>query len=231
MYKIVFIDIDGTLRNDKKEITERTKKAIKNAVNNGIYIVICSGRYRKFTEKISKEALASRYIINCNGGEVYDYNNNKIIYENNIPEKDVIELYNIANRNDVQYIINLKDKRVINHYNSNDDTDELNMPIEKFVLENATNQCVFIDNNLEKIQNVKNEIEKNDELKITNLSKDLVTNKHSTNKPLFFDVTQKNTSKGNGIKKLCEFLKIDLKYSVAIGDNYNDIPMFDVVRT
>ena len=38
MYRIIFIDIDGTLRNDKKEITERTKKAICEAKKKGIYI-------------------------------------------------------------------------------------------------------------------------------------------------------------------------------------------------
>ena len=32
MYKIIFIDIDGTLRNDKKEITNRTKVAIHKIV-------------------------------------------------------------------------------------------------------------------------------------------------------------------------------------------------------
>ncbi len=41
MYKIIFIDIDGTLRNDNKEITSRTKKAIQQIVEKGIQVVIC----------------------------------------------------------------------------------------------------------------------------------------------------------------------------------------------
>ena len=48
-------------------------------------------------------------------------------------------------------------------------------------------------------------------------------------KPFFLDITCKGTSKGNAIKKLCEYLKIDLKDSVALGDSYNDLSMFEVV--
>ena len=70
MYKIIFIDIDGTLRNDKKEITNRTKEAIQQIVEKGIQVVICSGRRRKYTEEVSKEALASKCVIVCNGGEI-----------------------------------------------------------------------------------------------------------------------------------------------------------------
>ena len=70
MYKIIFIDIDGTLRNDKKEITDRTKVAIHKIVEKGIPVVICSGRPRQYTKKVSQEALASNYIIVCNGGEI-----------------------------------------------------------------------------------------------------------------------------------------------------------------
>ena len=40
MYKIIFVDIDGTLRNSKKETTERTKRAIKALVEKGIQVDI-----------------------------------------------------------------------------------------------------------------------------------------------------------------------------------------------
>ena len=37
------------------------------------------------------------------------------------------------------------------------------------------------------------------------------------------------TSKGLGVEKLCKFLNIDLKETIAIGDDFNDIPMFEKV--
>ena len=82
MYKIIFIDIDGTLRNNKKEISQRCKNVINNLVNKGMIIVLTSGRPNNYTEKISREINASQYIISSNGGNVYDYYNRKNLYTN-----------------------------------------------------------------------------------------------------------------------------------------------------
>lgn len=229
MYKIIFIDIDGTLRNDKKEITEKTKKAIKNAIEKGIYLVICSGRPTKYVEEVSKKALASSYVIGCNGGEIYDYEEKKTIYLNALKNEEAIALWYIAERYDVQAIL-ISNGRKIVRKQTEDDTDILlEEPIENFVTENPITQCVFSSLNLENIRNIKEEIDDIKNIEIVNLSKCLVNNKFPKEKPFFLDITCKDTSKGNAIKNLCEYLKIDLKDSVAIGDSYNDITMFEVV--
>ena len=80
MYEAIFIDIDGTLRDNNKNISMRTRMAIKNIVEKGIYVVLSSGRPKKYTEEISKECGASQYIITSNGGNIYNYELNKIIY-------------------------------------------------------------------------------------------------------------------------------------------------------
>lgn len=46
---------------------------------------------------------------------------------------------------------------------------------------------------------------------------------------IFFDVANVGVSKGNGIKNFCKNLNIDLKDTIAIGDEDNDISMFNVV--
>ena len=60
MYKIIFVDIDGTLRKNDKTISDRTIKAIKSITEKGILVVLCSGRPQKYTENISKKCNASR---------------------------------------------------------------------------------------------------------------------------------------------------------------------------
>ena len=44
MYKLIAIDMDGTLLNSKKEITKRTQDAIREARKQGVYVVLASGR-------------------------------------------------------------------------------------------------------------------------------------------------------------------------------------------
>ena len=229
MYKIIFIDIDGTLRNDKKEITEKTKETIRKTIEKGIYVLICSGRPTKYVEEVSKEALASSYVIGCNGGEIYDYKEKKTIYLNALEQGEIMTLWNIANRYDVQFSMISNGRRIVKKQ-TDDETDILlEEPIENFVTDNLVTQCVFSSLNLENIRNSKEEINDIKKIEIVNLSKCLENNKFPKEKPFFLDITCKDTSKGNAIKKLCEYLKIDLKDSVAIGDSYNDVTMFEIV--
>ena len=229
MYKIIFIDIDGTLRNDKKEITEKTKEAIQKTIEKGIYVVLCSGRPREYVEEVSKKALTSSYLIGCNGGEIYDYKEKKTMYINALENEAVIALWQIVERYDIQLIMISNGKRIVRKQ-TDDNTDILlEEPIENFIIDNPVTQCVFSSLNLENIRNSKEEINDIKKIEIVNLSKCLVNNKFPEEKPFFLDITCKDTSKGNAIKKLCEYLKIDLKDSVAIGDSYNDVTMFEVV--
>ena len=70
--KIIFIDIDGTIRSDKKRISLKTRYIIKKLTKKGIIIVICSGRNRNFTKNISLKCHASNYIISSNGADIYN---------------------------------------------------------------------------------------------------------------------------------------------------------------
>lgn len=192
-------------------------------------MVICSGRPRKYVEEISKETLASSYVIGCNGGEIYNYKENKTIYRSTLKNENVIELWNIAERYDVQLIMISNGKRIVRKQ-TDDSTDIiLKEPIENCVIDNLITQCIFSSLELEKIQNIKDEIHDIKNIEIVNLSKCLVKDNLTKEKPFFLDINCKGTSKGNAIKKLCEYLKIDLKDSVALGDSYNDITMFEVV--
>ena len=228
MYKIIFIDIDGTLRNDRKEITEKTKEAIHKVVEKGMHVAICSGRPGKYVEEVSKASSASNYVIACNGGEIYDYEEKKMIYVNALENEEVITLWHMAERYDVQLIMISNGKRIVRKQ-TDDETDIiLEESIENFVIDNPVTQCVFSSMELESIQSIKKEINLKN-LGIVNLSKCLINNELPKERPFFLDVTCKGTSKGEAIKKLCKYLKIDLKDSVAIGDSYNDITMFKAV--
>ena len=43
-YKMLVIDVDGTLLNDQKQITEHTRSAIMKAQQMGVHVVLSSGR-------------------------------------------------------------------------------------------------------------------------------------------------------------------------------------------
>lgn len=54
MYKLVAIDLDGTLLNSFGEVSIANKKAIKNAVEKGTDVVLASRKNANFCKKFSK---------------------------------------------------------------------------------------------------------------------------------------------------------------------------------
>ena len=69
-YKIIVLDLDGTLTNDKKEITPRTKEALIKAQTEGVKVVLASGRPTYGITAIAEELELPRfegYILAFNG--------------------------------------------------------------------------------------------------------------------------------------------------------------------
>ena len=72
-YKIIALDIDGTLTNSQKEITPRTRYAIIDAQKMGKKVVIASGRHPMGIQSIARDLLLDRYegyIMAFNGGKI-----------------------------------------------------------------------------------------------------------------------------------------------------------------
>ena len=61
MYKAVFLDLDGTLLDEEKNISEENKNAIKYAQSKGAYVCICSGRQFDIAKGFKEKAGADRY--------------------------------------------------------------------------------------------------------------------------------------------------------------------------
>ena len=99
--KIVFVDLDGTLRDSEGNISERSVKIMKKLKDIGIYVVFTTGRNVDYTVKLAKQFNPSSYVITSNGAEVYNYLNNRIVFKNPIMYKDLeyldtlIEKYNV----------------------------------------------------------------------------------------------------------------------------------------
>lgn len=230
MYKAVFIDIDGTLRDSNRNISERNISAIKKITEKGILVILCSGRPRKYTENISKQCHASKYIITSNGGNIYDYEENKNLYVNILNKKACLELYKIAKEANVRFIMNVGESRVVNKLKYTDGSEiELDIDIETFIKRNDIVQCVIADTDFNKIQNLKEKIEKVQNVEIKNQHKSLINPKVPKEGTIYYDVANIESNKGNAVKEFCKKLEIDLKETIAIGDDYNDISMFKVV--
>ena len=227
MYKAVFIDIDGTLKNDLGEITDKTKETIKKVVKTGIKVIICSGRPVKSTVEISKMCSASEYVITSNGAYGYNYKENKCIFKNQMEKEACIKLYYLSKENDTGFVMNTEKGRYITKKTDKESDIMLNEPIESFLEKIDVMQCLIQDRSFEKIRDLKPEVEKIKNVGIKNQSKALTNPKEKPRKVTYFDVADEKTSKGYGVENMCKELNIDLKDAISIGDDYNDVTMFE----
>lgn len=229
MYKAIFIDIDGTLRDNNKKISQRTINAIKKVTDSNILVIICSGRPRKYTEDISKQCFASRYIITSNGSNIYDYEENKVLYNSIMDKKALLELYEIANSEDATFVMNVGEGRVVNKVRNPEQEKKLEGNVKDFIYKNDIVQCIIADSDFNKIKKLIPKVEKVKNVEIKNRHKSLIDPSFPKNDSIYCDVANIESSKGMAVEKLCKILNIDLKDTIAIGDDFNDLSMFDKV--
>lgn len=95
-YKMIVLDLDGTLTNNKKEITPRTKQALMQAQAAGVHVVLASGRPTYGIVPLAEELKLKGnrgYILAFNGGKIIDCTNNEVLFEQKLDEQLVPILF------------------------------------------------------------------------------------------------------------------------------------------
>jgi len=85
-YKLIALDLDGTLLNSQKELTPASRAALTRAAEAGIEIVPTTGRFYGGMPESVRELPFIRYVISINGAEVKDLQTGEIIYTGPLDE-------------------------------------------------------------------------------------------------------------------------------------------------
>lgn len=81
-YRIIALDLDGTLTNSQKVITPRTFEALMRAQHEGIRIVLASGRPTYGISSLAKQLQIAKFggfVLSYNGGRIIDWSTGKAI--------------------------------------------------------------------------------------------------------------------------------------------------------
>ncbi|MDY5540180.1 MAG: Cof-type HAD-IIB family hydrolase [Lachnospiraceae bacterium] len=87
-YHMVVLDLDGTLTNSEKKVTERTKKALTDYMEHGGTVVLASGRPTYGIIPLARELHLDTYggyILSFNGGQIISCEKNEVIYQKELP--------------------------------------------------------------------------------------------------------------------------------------------------
>lgn len=254
MYKLLALDMDGTLLSNNKKISKENITAIRKAKQKGVKVVIASGRSIQGIEKYLEELdLISddNYSVVCSGALVMNNTKEEVIKCDPISYDDFKYVFNLVK----QLHINLNmysDERILIHssnYFSEIDSIANNMPLQM-----TDFNYLKKDTLITKIMLINEDLSMVDEIQALYPSivvKDIgIIAKKGFNKDLFMDmsklpkeflerftvskvapfiveVMKKNSSKRSGIEKLSRELKIKPKEIICIGDSGNDKQMIE----
>lgn len=236
-YKIVFIDIDGTLVNDEKQIPKENIETIKKLKTKGIEVVLASGRPYHSIEKYSNIAGAMPYIIGSNGGIVVNYKEDKLLYNANIDKPLALEILKFVKANNLFTAITLSGNLVLENemYSlTKENRDELIVvnSLEEYL--KNTNESIIkfsiMSDNKEDLQIAREKLINKFNITITNVDTFVIPNKYrkAGKNPYIMDVMKEYVNKGEAIKKLCKYLNLNTQEAIIFGDGLNDIEMFEL---
>ena len=223
-------DLDGTLLLQNKHISKRTYDVLKKANENGVHVVIATGRsFSALPESIFKID-GVRYVVTSNGANVIDLKNNEVIYKNCIDAAQIPKIINFLKGR--PYILEVFTGGKA--YMSKSDYDRFKTrtidfrPIE-YVLHTripVDNIFEFTSKNASAIENININFDSLSDkpkayeelLKFDNIT---VTTSFDFN----LEIGGNTTSKGDALNFLTQMLGLTSKNVLSIGDNPNDSSM------
>lgn len=210
MIKLIAIDLDGTLLNNEKQITPRTKLALQRAKEKGVKVVLCTGRpLLGMVHYLDELGLRDEgdFGITYNGGLVQKTNNGEILAQKKLTKQHIEELYQLSQALELPMnFIDLKQVYALPHPENRASlygTVMKALPMVSVVMEEvpadiAVNKAVFCFD-----QVILDEA-------ITRIPASL-TEKYTIMKsrPFLLELLPQGVDKGQGIASLCQLLNID----------------------
>lgn len=245
MYKLIAIDIDGTLLNSKSVLTDRTIDVLKKASEKGIYIVLTSGRMTSVIKEFCQKIGADKFLIAENGASIVDLQTKELIYKSYIPKNIVLDIVNVCEENDIYYMIytnkelivkNLKHMALFfykQNYNPNARL-ETHIANREYIerIEDDFTKIMICDEDRAIYNSIVNKLNKISAIDVTSIPhiSTKVLNVGTEEKVISYsyaDISAKNTNKWTAIDMLINILGINREEVIAIGDNINDIQMIE----
>ena len=235
-YKMLVLDIDGTLTNSKKEITKKNKEAVLRLADQGVHVVIASGRPVNGILPYAKELGLTKkggYILAFNGAKIvgfYPTGGDEIhyhtLYEKNLPLHTVDRLGQLAKERGLAMLT--YDRGYVISTNPRDPFVDLEARINKIPLrqiesfqeygELLTPKCIVTGEG--------NLLAKEEEV----FAKAFEELDVYRSEEFFLEVVPKGVNKAEAIESFLNVLRkegeeISKEEVVAIGDGYNDLSM------
>lgn len=228
--KLIALDLDGTLLDSKKQLSEANRKALTECIQNGILIVPCTGRTADGIPSELKEIDGIRYAIATNGAVIHDLKENAVLDTRMLTWEKAMELLEFVDNYPVMYDPYIEGRGITEP--------KFFENLSEYCLTDALQDLVKKTRDLhpsiiEYVRNARKPVEKINlffpdmegrarlRAELNKQADILVTSSISNN----LEINALGASKGEAIHRLADLLGIDRSKTMAIGDGENDFTM------
>lgn len=224
-YKLIVLDLDGTLTNSKKEISFRNREMLMRVQEQGVRLVLASGRPTYGIVPLANELCMDKFggfILSYNGGEIINWKTKEMMYENVLPDEVVPALYKCARRHNLSILSydgaeiiteNAQDPYVMKEAFLNRmmirETDnflaEITLPVPKCLIVGDPTHLISVESELS--------IQLQGRINVFR------------SEPYFLELVPQNIDKALSLAVLLGKIGIAREEIIAVGDGYNDLSM------
>ncbi|MFC5528580.1 HAD family hydrolase [Cohnella yongneupensis] len=197
-YKLLALDLDGTLLNDRSEISETNAEWVRKAAEAGITVCVSTGRGFVSALPFAEQLGLQTPMITVNGGEIWTKPH--AIHRRTLLAADkVMKLHAIAERHDAWFWAYTTEE-IYNKERWVDDT-----PARHWL------KFGYYTEDLAMLGSIREQVEKIEGLELSNSS------------PFNIEINPEGVSKATALMEVCRMRGFDMSEVVAVGDSLNDI--------
>lgn len=224
-YKIVALDLDGTLVNSKHEISDANRDILIKIQEMGCKVAIATGRPFKGAVRQAEKLQLSRfggYIMCYNGGLIMDCRDKKVIFSRELPHEYIPEICEGIKGLDIT--VNTYTADEIIAANSHNKYTEIEPDIVGMKLRFVDDFVKFVDFPINKclLTGEPETISRLEEIYREQFKGRLDVFKSEA---FFLELVPVGVNKGEAISKLAEINNVDISRTISFGDGFNDVEL------
>ena len=218
MYKMIAIDLDGTLLTDELTVTKDTMAAIRQSIELGVVVTIATGRMYPSAQRIALELGLDAPMITYQGAMIKSATSGEVLRERVVPFEIAQKCIHLAAEKQMHIqvyqddmLYSAVDNEQVRAYSEEVGVGYQVEPDLLGLAKNGFMKLLFIDEP-EALAPVQSELQAvlGDEACI------------EKSKPRYLEVTHPEANKGSALNFLAEHLGIERSHVIGIGDNHND---------
>lgn len=227
-YQILVLDLDGTLTNSRKELTEPTRKALMEIQEAGKKIVLASGRPINGVAPLAEKLELSKYggyMLSFNGARITQCSTEEIIYNKTLPHEVISPIYDIIKEYKDVDLITYDGEFIYSGFTPNQYTEK-----ESFI---NSMEIIKKENFAENLSFPVNKLLVPGEPAILQEIMPVLQRKFHKllniylSEPFFLEIMPQNIDKAYSLQKLLNSIGLTADSMICCGDGFNDISMLE----